>query len=99
LVPKITHFRYASRAKNIKNKPKINEDPKDAMIREYQDEINRLKNELSKRGLGGEPQVVQQIDIKGLDPDILKQIAGEKEEEIMKILSQKGIVEEVNRVI
>ena len=27
--------RYANRAKNIKNKPKINEDPKDAMLREY----------------------------------------------------------------
>ena len=27
--------RYANRAKSIKNKPRINEDPKDAMIREY----------------------------------------------------------------
>ena len=30
-------LRYASQAKKIKNKPKINEDPKDAMIREYQE--------------------------------------------------------------
>jgi hypothetical protein len=29
-------LRYANRAKNIKNKPKINEDPKDAMLREFQ---------------------------------------------------------------
>lgn len=29
-------LRYAHRAKNIQNKPKVNEDPKDAMIREYQ---------------------------------------------------------------
>jgi hypothetical protein len=29
----LSSLRYASRAKNIKNKPKINEDPKDAMIR------------------------------------------------------------------
>ena len=36
-------FRYANRAKNIKNKPKINEDPKDAMLREFSDEIKRLK--------------------------------------------------------
>ncbi|KHN81804.1 Osmotic avoidance abnormal protein 3 [Toxocara canis] len=35
--------RYANRAKNIKNKPKINEDPKDALLREYQQEIQRLK--------------------------------------------------------
>ena len=32
-------LRYASRAKNIQNKPRINEDPKDALLREYQDEV------------------------------------------------------------
>lgn len=36
-------LRYASRAKNIVNKPKINEDPKDALLKEYMDEINKLK--------------------------------------------------------
>ena len=39
----LSTLRYANRAKNIKNKPKINEDPKDAMLREYQAEIDRLK--------------------------------------------------------
>ena len=39
----LTTLRYASRAKNIKNKPKINEDPKDALLREYQDEITKLR--------------------------------------------------------
>jgi len=43
-------LRYASRAKNIKNRPKINEDPKDALLREFQEEINRLKSMLGKRG-------------------------------------------------
>lgn len=43
-----TH-RYANRAKNIKNKPRINEDPKDALLREYQEEILRLKGVLDKR--------------------------------------------------
>ena len=43
-------LRYANRAKNIKNKPKINEDPKDAMLREFQEEIARLKAQL---GAGG----------------------------------------------
>ena len=41
--------RYANRAKNIKNKPRINEDPKDAMLREFQDEIKRLKAMLEVR--------------------------------------------------
>ena len=36
-------LRYASRAKNIVNKPKINEDPKDTLLKEYLDEIKRLK--------------------------------------------------------
>jgi len=45
----ITTLRYANRAKNIKNKPKVNEDPKDALLREYQEEIINLRNELEKR--------------------------------------------------
>lgn len=47
-------LRYANRAKNIKNKPKINEDPKDAMLREFQDEINRLKAELENAAAAGD---------------------------------------------
>lgn len=39
----LSTLRYANRAKNIKNKPKINEDPKDALLREYQEEIRKLK--------------------------------------------------------
>jgi hypothetical protein len=46
----MSSLRYANRAKNIKNKPKINEDPKDAMLREYQEEIDRLKAKLTKKG-------------------------------------------------
>ncbi|XP_076471036.1 kinesin-like protein KIF3B isoform X2 [Babylonia areolata] len=46
----LTTLRYANRAKSIKNKPKINEDPKDALLREFQEEINRLKNQLSAKG-------------------------------------------------
>lgn len=32
----LSSLRYANRAKNIQNKPRINEDPKDAMLREFQ---------------------------------------------------------------
>ncbi|XP_052902902.1 osmotic avoidance abnormal protein 3 [Anopheles moucheti] len=45
----LSTLRYASRAKNIANKPRVNEDPKDTMLREYQQEILRLK-ELLKGG-------------------------------------------------
>lgn len=37
----LTTIRYANRAKNIKNKPIINEDPKDALLREFQEELLR----------------------------------------------------------
>ncbi|XP_058498455.1 kinesin-like protein KIF3B [Solea solea] len=45
----LTTLRYSNRAKNIKNKPRINEDPKDALLREFQEEIARLKEQLEKR--------------------------------------------------
>ena len=50
----ITTLRYANRAKNIKNKPRVNEDPKDALLREFQEEIARLKSQLSKNNNKGE---------------------------------------------
>ncbi|XP_062396356.1 kinesin-like protein KIF3B [Sardina pilchardus] len=45
----LTTLRYSNRAKNIKNKPRINEDPKDALLREFQEEIARLKAQLEKK--------------------------------------------------
>ncbi|KAJ3257654.1 Kinesin-like protein kif3b, partial [Boothiomyces macroporosus] len=48
----LSTLRYANRAKNIKNKPVINEDPKDAMLREYQNEIEQLRLALEARQKG-----------------------------------------------
>uniref|UniRef100_A0A8D0FEH1 Kinesin-like protein n=1 Tax=Strix occidentalis caurina TaxID=311401 RepID=A0A8D0FEH1_STROC len=45
----LSTLRYANRAKNIKNKPCINEDPKDALLREYQEEIKKLKAILAEQ--------------------------------------------------
>ncbi len=42
----LSTLRYADRAKKIQNKPTINEDPKDALLKEYMDEIKRLKEML-----------------------------------------------------
>ncbi|OCT56960.1 kinesin-like protein KIF17 isoform X2 [Xenopus laevis] len=47
----LSTLRYANRAKNIRNKPRINEDPKDALLREYQDEIKKLKTLLLENGV------------------------------------------------
>ena len=43
-------LRYASRAKLIKNAPKINEDPLDAELRKYEAEIKALKEQLANGG-------------------------------------------------
>ncbi|KAK3100624.1 hypothetical protein FSP39_022761 [Pinctada imbricata] len=44
----ISTLRYANRAKNIQNKAKINEDPKDALLRQYQKEIEELRKQLEE---------------------------------------------------
>lgn len=49
----ISTLRYASRAKNIKNKAKINEDPKDALMKQYQREIEELRKLLEEGGSDG----------------------------------------------
>ena len=46
-------LRYAARAKAIKNKPKVNEDPKDALLKQYEDEIKNLKAMLQEMNTGG----------------------------------------------
>lgn len=48
----LSTLRYACRAKFIKNKPVINEDPKDALLKEYCEEIKALKRMLGEMGEG-----------------------------------------------
>ena len=69
----LTTLRYANRAKNIKNKPRINEDPKDALLREFQQEIARLKAQINQRGStggGGEKKKKKKIiKVKKVKPE------------------------------
>ena len=48
----LSTLRYASRAKSIKNKPKVNEDPKDALLQQYEQEIQQLKQMLEQMNNG-----------------------------------------------
>lgn len=86
----LSTLRYASRAKNIANKPKINEDPKDAMLREYQEEINMLRKLLENSGSNSSNPLVVENGI-----DIQEQIREEKlkleeefEEKALKLREQ-----------
>jgi len=53
----LSTLRYASRAKNIQNKPTVNEDPKDALLKQYEDEITELKKMLAQYQNGSGPKV------------------------------------------
>lgn len=68
----LTTLRYANRAKNIKNKPRVNEDPKDALLREFQEEIARLKAQLERRSVGKKKKRERRRD---------EGVAGEEDEE------------------
>lgn len=66
-------LRYASRTKNIKNKPVVNQDPKDALLSQYQNEIKLLKLELemlraSRAGAKINVQPQPEIDSIGSQP-------------------------------
>lgn len=72
----ISTLRYANRAKNIKNKPKINEDPKDAMLREYQEEIDRLKMALAAQGKSGTQTVDgKQVPMQAAEKEIVERVS------------------------
>ncbi|CAD8105757.1 unnamed protein product [Paramecium sonneborni] len=45
----LSSLRYASRAKMIKNQPKVNEDPKDALLKEQAEEIKKLRELLLRQ--------------------------------------------------
>jgi len=47
----ISTLRYANRAKNIKNRAHVNEDPKDALLRQFQLEIEELRKQLDDVGV------------------------------------------------
>lgn len=49
----ISTLRYAGRAKSIQNRTHINDEPKDALLRHFQEEIAELKKQLEDGVLEG----------------------------------------------
>ncbi|XP_066887690.1 kinesin-like protein KIF3A isoform X1 [Kogia breviceps] len=81
----ISTLRYANRAKNIKNKARINEDPKDALLRQFQKEIEELKKKLE------EGEEISGSDISGSEEDDDEEgEAGEDGEKRKKRRDQAG---------
>jgi len=48
----LTTLRYANRAKQIKNKPRVNMDPKDALLKQYEEEIKKLRQIIEESKVG-----------------------------------------------
>lgn len=71
----LSTLKYANRAKQIKNKPKINEDPKDTLLREYQDEIQKLKDQL-KGGGGGKAGPGGIVAMSSMDKNKFNELQG-----------------------
>ncbi|NXY11246.1 KIF3C protein, partial [Pteruthius melanotis] len=77
----LSTLRFANRAKNIKNKPRVNEDPKDTLLREFQEEIVRLKAQLEKRGMLGKKRRRSSRRKKAMDGEGAVDNEGEDENE------------------
>lgn len=104
---------YASNAKKIKNKPKINEDPKDALLRQYQEEIEALKKQLMAIGRGNLVDTGQTngsdivyVENEGNVKEAVENLEKEREEfkksheeEITKIKQLKNMAEEEKKTL
>ncbi|KAM4522098.1 kinesin-like protein KIF3C [Odontesthes bonariensis] len=90
----LTTLRYANRAKNIQNQPRVNEDPKDALLREFQMEIARLRAQLNHRKWRSK-QKKEQVDGEGWERDGYEETDGEGDgvekeaEEYVKLEEQR----------
>lgn len=63
----LSTLRYAARARCIKNKPIVNEDPKDALLRQYQLELQHLRklldsNDVLNVGLGFQKDIEEETE-------------------------------------
>ncbi|XP_046401974.1 kinesin-like protein KIF3A [Ischnura elegans] len=57
----VSTLRYAMRAKGIQNRAWVNEDPKDALLRQFQDEILLLKKQLSSLSVEDASEIMENL--------------------------------------
>jgi kinesin family protein 3/17 len=57
----LSTLKYANSAKNIKNDVRINEDPKDALLRQFQEEIKKLREQVAKNMTGEDGKVIEYV--------------------------------------
>ncbi|KAH3766493.1 Kinesin-II 95 kDa subunit [Pelomyxa schiedti] len=99
----LTTLRYAHNAKDIKNTPTVNANPKDVLISEYQAIVKKLQDEIAARRSGIFPSPSGSVPgtpgVEGISPDLLQDLQKETESEVSRILQEKGYAEEeINRI-
>ena len=80
-------LRYASRAKLIKNAPVVNEDPKDALLRKYEEEIKALKEKLANGGNLND--VLEEVSEESDDDD--NEVEEENKEIVKKFMRKRSV--------
>lgn len=102
-------LKYAARAKMIKNKPTVNEDPKDAMLKQLSEELKLLKAQLEGKGgmvamngaSGGNNQHKEKLkEQEELEQQMLEEEAMIKDQEnnfAQDLAQQRKIREEMER--
>ncbi|KNC29107.1 hypothetical protein FF38_14528 [Lucilia cuprina] len=86
----ISTLRYASRTKNIQNRMHINEEPKDALLRHFQEEIERLRKQLEE-GYEEEPQIEEEeeVDEEEDDDEIEMEVLAEAQNQLTEKALEK----------
>ncbi|XP_075250028.1 kinesin-like protein KIF28 isoform X4 [Convolutriloba macropyga] len=81
----LSTLRYADRAKQIKNKAKVNESPTDKLIRELREENDRMRLLLE----GGGMTLAQLMEQSGQDQSQIKGISDEEKEAMRRELEEQ----------
>lgn len=93
---------YATRAKDIKNAPKVNEDPKDALLGQLKAQIEALKKQLeeqNKNGGGGTLVLADGATLNVSDNSYLKEIEKKHKKEMEKLMSAKNMNDEQRQMM
>ncbi|XP_054289837.1 kinesin-like protein Klp98A [Macrosteles quadrilineatus] len=85
----LSTLRYANRAKNIINKPTINEDPNVKLIKDLRDEIAKLRGLLCNEMSVESPEMLATLQKKEAQEKVLTEKWAEKWRETQKILQEQ----------
>ena len=82
---------YATRARDIKNAPKINEDPKDALLGQLKAQIEALKKQLADRNAQASADGIQ---VNVGDSEFMKEVEAKLRKQMQELAASKSMNEE-----